>query len=109
MKTLTLSGLMRATNRNLFLPIAVLIATVFLITGSMRSYLGSLIQGPKAVNWVDLKNITDVYDLNPDYVKIGGSENFDVGTVGFRQGYFGSVTRTGLPDRDRHEKLRYGL
>lgn len=95
MKTLTLSGLMRATNRNLFLPIAVLIAVVFLITGSMRTYLGSLVQGPKTVNWANLKNITDVYDLTPDYVKIRGNKNFDVGTVGFQQGYFGPVTRTG--------------
>ncbi len=95
MRTPKLAHLMRATNRNLFLPVVVLIAAVLLIGGGMRSYLSSLLQGPRTVSSADLDKITDVYDLNPDYLRIRGLQNFDIGSLGVQQGFFGRTTHAG--------------
>ena len=79
MNNLTLSGLMRRTNRNLFVLVIILVAAVVLMSGGLRKYLGSLLQGARPASNAVLTKIANVDDLEADYFTVQGDKNFDTG------------------------------
>jgi hypothetical protein len=81
----TLSGLMRRTNSNLFVLVVILVAAVVLMSGGLRKYLGSLLQGARPANNAVLTKITSADDLEGDYFTVQGDKNFDTGYEAYTQ------------------------
>ena len=95
MKTLTLSGLMRATNRNLFVLVVLLVTATLLLSGVLRQYLSDLIQGARLANNAALSRITSVSEFTPDYLTVTGTKNFDTGYESVKREDNGKTTNTG--------------
>jgi hypothetical protein len=82
---LTLSGLMRRTNTNLFVLVVILVVAVVLISGGLRKYLTSFIQGARPANNALLTKITSADDFEGDYYTVQGDRNFDTGFESYTQ------------------------